>query len=1127
MAERGRMVRVSGLPTDIEEDRLKDKLIIHFLRVKNGGGEIDFVTIVKATPFSALITFEDSEVAQRVIQQSKHILEVDGKKYELVVTEHHEHLDPDKVILNLSATVAYSQLPGGVLALKSLHTTHPDVQINHDAEEFCTLCGAYSKVQAALAQLLGHPGCPQSEENKESGQPAPSGSRSVQTTKKSHTQESEDQSRKPNKQREQSKKVHLSRPFDEYNSSSYRDLTPSGYNWEDTGQTEGADLQFPGHPTTSEEDFSLIVDADMFQYLQKHCGKEYQHILSQYGVGVVDMTNQGLTTLYLQVTTGEAEGGQEQERLVLAKKAISGLYQENETKIRRAQLPKCILSPRGGLQRARENLNVRLPKLLLSEDDRNIYIIGSSSDVSEAKQFLLLDQDKLRDKKEDVASLRRYPSYDSSSLTPTDEVRVPFTRSTTEGSLDDRIDQLLRSGDEERRTDGAKRYKLAARFKDTGLSALGSRPTDFTLRGLSSPSRQTRPGPMLGHDVLSETAGISGERFPRAESQNTGEDILFKGGDALHSFTSTQNKTPLTSNLMDTRPKSLTSPLSTTQSSLSGSTTLPRAGSGSTLRRANSFSGTPQQKAQVISQKSHDDSSKSTVRARGSSSSFSTQTVRDKREVCNAEITVSLVMWQHIKKAYSTRVDDLTSDVQMKEGHPESSGDLTVTIRGANSSKVSSCQQGLQKLVDSVCVDFSVQELLLSALGVTDPADETLQACCTEVRSRFKKVTIQILKKSLFLFGPKQLCSKVRATLQEVFSGDLAQIPEQQVISSPSTSNWNPSTSSQMNEEQSTSLHCNSNPQGRLESQTGKGDGTAGGQERRTSQMSDFCEAELVNGSVSQPLVRKEPVIKEKVKIIGTVEMDGLKIETLVNHSTAGNNRNVTCVNGVGSTTARTDEATALHKKERTMHSTQKQSVQQRQGEIQDIPEESRVGQGNLGCICVCGDNGMSVTRTKCGISMCSKCLDTVHVHCKNCYKTAPTLPGVRGKIRCSKLDIRVPGYKRESAFKITYNIPDGIQGMDHPSPGKPFKGGQFEAFLPDCEMTRNLLPRLEKAFRQGLTFTVTGKEAGAKVTWDCIPHKTSLQGGKSGNGYPDSTYLSRLSQVLTSHGIQEPPTKS
>lgn len=907
------------------------------------------------------------------------------------------------------------------MALTILHESHPDIQINYEStEELCTLHGAYSKVQAALAQLLGHPGGLQSAENKGSGQPASSGYRSVQKTQKPHTPESEDQIRKPNKQREQREKVHIGRLSDEYNAGSHRDLTPGGYGWEDTGQTEGAALQLPGHPTASEEDFSLIVDADMFQYLQKHCQKEYRHILSQYSVDVVDMTNQGLTTLFLQVAARVGENGRDQERLKLARKAISKLYQENETKIRRAQLTKSILSPQGGLQMAMENLRVRLPKLLLNEDEQNIYIIGSSSDVSEAKHSLLLDHSEERRKKEDVASLLRFPSCDSGSTTHADEQRVPLTTSPTVDSVDHGTDQLLRSEEDEMRAEGAKRYTLAARFKDSGLTALSSRPTDFTLRGLSSASRQTRLGPMLGHDVLSETAEIAGERVSRALAQNTGGDILFKSVDALPSAASMQNKTSLNSHLVDTRPKSLTSPLSTTQSTLSVRTPL---GSGSTLKRASSFSGTPQQKAQVMGQKSQDDSDKSAVRARGRSSSFSNQTGRDKREVYNAEITVSSVMWQYIKDVYSTQVDDLTSDVQMKESRSESSSDLAVTLRGASSSKVRSCQLGLQKLVDSVSVDFSLQELRLSELGITDRADETLQACCAEVRSRFKKITILILKKTLYLLGPTQLCSQVGHSLREVFFRDSAQIPEQQDVSSPSTSNWNPSAST-MTENQSTSLHCSSNPQVMPESQTSKADGTGNSQERRTNHRSDFRETELVNGSISQPLARKDPVIKEKVKIVGTVEMDGQKTEAFVNHSKTRND-SARRVNGVGSTTTRTDKDTELQKKERTKHFTQKDSIQQGQAEIQDTPEESRSGPG---FICVCGESEKLMMTTKCGATMCTKCLDTVHVHCKVCHETEPTPRGIRGKMTYSKLHISVPGYFKDSAFKITYCIPDGIQ---------------------------------------------------------------------------------------------------
>lgn len=1123
MAEPGRTVRVTGLPEGIEDGRLKDKLLVHFLRSRNGGGEIDSVTIDKSTPISALITFEDSRVAQRVIQHSRHILKVDGREYKVIVTEHHESLDPDKVILSLSATVNYNQLPGGILALTSLSKSHPDIQINFDvSEELYTLHGAYSKVQAALAQLLGHPGSPQTQENKDSGQPATTGSRSVQMVQKPRTQESEDLSRKPKKQKELRKKVPIGSPSDEGNSGSHRELTPGGYGWEDTGQTEGAAMQLHGDPTTVEENF-LIVDADMFKYLQKHDQKEYQDILSQYSVDVVEVTNQGLTTLFLQVTTGAGEDDQDQESLKLARKALSIFFQENETKICTAKLPKCILSPSGGLQRAKENLSDRLPKVLLNEDDKNIYIIGSISDVSEAKQFLL-DHRGVRGKKEDVASLLRFPSYDSGSSIHTDEQRTPLTTLSTVDSVDDRIDPLLRSEEDEKRTDVAKRYKLAARFKDSGLAALGSRPTDFSIRGgLSSPSTQTRLGPMFGHDVLSETAKTAVEKISRASVQNTGGDILFKSGEDLPSTASMQSKTSLNSHLIGTRPKSLTSPLSTSQSNLSGSSPSPHA--GSSLKRASSFSGTPQQKAQVMDQRSQDDSSKSTVRARARSSSFSNHSGRVKQESYTAEINVSYVMWQHIKEAYRTRVDDLTSDILMDENRPEGSSELTVTLRGANFSKVSSCQQSLQMLVESVSVDFSVQELSLSELGITDAADETLQACCAEVRGRFKKITIPILKKSLYLLGPKQLCSQVRATLQEVFSGDVVGIPEHQGFFTPCASNWNPSTFEQTNEDQSTNVHSNS--QLMPESQTSKIDGTGSSQERSINDRQDFEETELVNGSTGQPLVRKDPVIKEKVKIVGAEETDGLKTEIFVSHSKTENGKRARHVNSVESTTTHTDKDMAPYTNEKTVHSTQKESIQQKQTETENTQDESRSVLGGPGWICVCGESEKFMKRTKCGATLCSKCMDTVHVHCKVCHETELTPRGIQGNMAISKIHITVPGYKKDSAIKITYCIPDGIQEEGHPSPGKPFQGGVFEAFLPDCEETRKLLPRLKKAFKQGLTFTVTEKEKGSRVTWDCIPHKTSLLGGKAGNGYPDSSYLSRLSVILNSHGIREPPPKS
>lgn len=1123
MAEPGRTVRVSGLPTDIDDDRLKDKLFIYFLRARNGGGEIISVRPVKARPGSALITFEESGVAQRVIHHSLHILEVDGKNYQLSVTEHRKDLEPDKVILSISATVDYSQLPMGRMAMTSLHNRHPDVQINYDTtEELCTLRGAYSKVQAALVQLLGHPGDLQPAESKNKGHPANSGSGAVHIVQKPRTEESEGQKRKVKEQRKHRDQDLIGRPSNDYSSSPHRDLTPGDHSRECTDQTEGAALQLPMDPTMLEEDFSLNLDADMFQYLQKHCREEYQHILSQHGVEVVDMTTQGVTTLFLHIATAVGQAGREKEHLRLASRGIQRLYQENEVKVRRAQLPKSILSPRGGLQRAIDNLSVRLPKLLLSEDDQNIYIIGSSSDVSDAKQFLLLDHGELRGKGENVASLLRYSAFDLGSSSPTDEEKVPPALASSASAPDAGLD-TMKSDEDERRAEGTRKYKLAARFKD--LAALGNRPGDFTLAGLSSPTKRPGLGPVLGHDVQSETAGFADEGVSRTLPQNTGRDILFKSGDP--SLSSVQNKTSLNSNLIDTRPKSTTASVSRTQSSLLGTTIVPPAGSGSNLKRASSFSGMSQQKTQSMSLKGQDDAEKSTARARGRSSSFSNHTGRDKQEVFKAEITVSRVMWQYIKEAYSTRIEDLISDVRMKESRTEGSMDLMVIIRGADSSKVSSCHLGLQKLVAMVMTDFSVQEIRLSELGVVDPADETLQMCCAEVRGRFKKVNIQVLKESLYLLGPKELCSQVGDSLREVFSGTSVQIPEGRDLPGPSTSKWNESIPLQ---DQNITLHHSRGPQKMQDSQTGEGGGTGRSQGDfcETVENSEISKTQLVNGSVKQLLGCKSPVVKEKLKSVGTMQLDGQKTKPFISSSVIGD-KGVRCENGIWSAAVHTDQDTALHQKERTTHSriTKKDSAQKVQAEIEDTPGGFRSSPGGLEGICVCGESGVSMTRTACGATLCSKCLDKVHVHCRVCHKTEPTPQGIQGKMSFSKLSINLPGHTKDPAIKITYNIPDGIQGEGHPSPGSPFQGEVFEAYLPDCERARRLLPRLEKAFRLGLTFTVTGKDGAAKVIWDSIPHKTSLQGGKSGNGYPDSGYLTRLAEILASHGIEETPTMS
>lgn len=812
--------------------------------------------------------------------------------------------------------------------------------------------------------------------------------RSDQASKVSVTQGSENRSRKPHKHKDE-------RLTNDYSKTTHRTTRFLGHGAEGSSQVQGPDVRSSGPPKTTVEDFeSMIVDAGMFQYLKKNYQKEFQKILSQNGVEVEDVTNQGLTTLFLQVLPDVRESGQDLQRLEMAQKAIRRLYQENETRIRQIQFPKSKLPSRKDLQRAKESLAAQLPKLLLNEDAENIYIIGSSSDVSEAKQILLMDHGKLNAKKESVASLLKHTTQDTS---PAQNVRAP----SAESCPNDGTDRPPSTDEHETAGDGTRRCKLAARFKDSGLATLASRPADLISQRFQSSGRQTYAGPTLGRDSLIEKASILGERFSRAESQNTGVDILFKNEDSVNSFT--QNKTQ-TSDVMDNQQKHLTLSLSNTHSSMSEQPKLSTSGSGTSLKRASSFSGTSQQMAQVLIQKTQDDSSRTAVKDRARSSSFSVPKSSD--SVYNAEITVPHLLWQYIKEAYKFRLDTLTSDVQMKDRHSDITREQVVTLSGSQPFRVTSCQLELQKLLDSVRVDFSVQELKLSQLGVTDPADDTLRACCAEVCSRFKKVTVQVFKNVLFLMGPKELCSKVAATLKEVFTGNSM---TQRDASDPPF-NRNPSTFLQSNEEEDTLLQLDS---------ADRAVSWGFGCERE--------ETEHLNGQINQQLLRKDPVIREKIKVPGTLEIDGHKQDIHVQHCPAENGKSLKRGNGVGSAVVSPDKA---GKKERSPHPVLKDGVQHRQGETWDIPLESKTAQHNVRDICVCGNNGPSVVRTQCGAVLCAECLDLVHVHCRVCHETDPTPWGIQGKMSHNKLNFSIPGHSKDPAIKITYCIPDGIQGV-------------------------------------------------------------------------------------------------
>ena len=66
-------------------------------------------------------------------------------------------------------------------------------------------------------------------------------------------------------------------------------------------------------------------------------------------------------------------------------------------------------------------------------------------------------------------------------------------------------------------------------------------------------------------------------------------------------------------------------------------------------------------------------------------------------------------------------------------------------------------------------------------------------------------------------------------------------------------------------------------------------------------------------------------------------------------------------------------------------------------------------------------------------------------------------------------MDRPLPGYGGFRTIKITYFIPGGTQGRNHPNPGRKYTGATRVAYLPDtlegrevlmvCQVTYYLLP--------------------------------------------------------------------
>uniref|UniRef100_A0A8V5H3U8 E3 ubiquitin-protein ligase n=1 Tax=Melopsittacus undulatus TaxID=13146 RepID=A0A8V5H3U8_MELUD len=149
---------------------------------------------------------------------------------------------------------------------------------------------------------------------------------------------------------------------------------------------------------------------------------------------------------------------------------------------------------------------------------------------------------------------------------------------------------------------------------------------------------------------------------------------------------------------------------------------------------------------------------------------------------------------------------------------------------------------------------------------------------------------------------------------------------------------------------------------------------------------------------------------------------------------------------------------------------------------------------------------------------------------CKAIYgeKTGTQPPG---KMEFHLIPHSLPGYNDSKTIRIVYDIPTGIQGPEHPNPGKKFTARGFprHCYLPDNEKGRKVLKLLIVAWDRRLIFTIgTSNTTGESdtVVWNEIHHKTEFGSNLTGHGYPDPNYLDNVLAELLAQGVSEATLK-
>lgn len=145
---------------------------------------------------------------------------------------------------------------------------------------------------------------------------------------------------------------------------------------------------------------------------------------------------------------------------------------------------------------------------------------------------------------------------------------------------------------------------------------------------------------------------------------------------------------------------------------------------------------------------------------------------------------------------------------------------------------------------------------------------------------------------------------------------------------------------------------------------------------------------------------------------------------------------------------------------------------------------------------------------------------------CKTIYgEKTGTQP--KGKMDIFLIPQSLPGHQDCGTIHIVYTINPGMQGPEHPNPGKSYTARGFprHCYLPDNPKGRLVLELLKLAWARRLIFTIGVSSTTGEsdtVVWNEIHHKTEMNSNITGHGYPDPNYLDNVMAELAAQGVSE-----